>query len=78
VAERHAFPFLARGAHGVALELDDNERTVLVELLIEAVQGTAYALAPRPRQFMSILHKLDVGSTVEAISLHPNLPGRLS
>jgi hypothetical protein len=55
VAERHAFPFLARGAHGVALELDDNERTVLVELLIEVVQGTgtAYAPAPRPRQFPS-------------------------
>jgi hypothetical protein len=47
------------------LELDDTERAALVQLLSEAIRGTNYELAPRPRQFTGILRKLDVRSTAE-------------
>jgi hypothetical protein len=40
------------------LHLSVSERIALLELLTEAVYGTNYALAPRPRQFTSLLLKL--------------------
>jgi len=42
----------------MTLNLTDAECTALRQLLTEAVHQTKYALAPRPRQFTSILQKL--------------------
>jgi len=52
--------FLCRFAEDIrmTLNLDDAEWTALRELLTEAIRGTNYAVAPRPRQFTSILRKL--------------------
>jgi hypothetical protein len=57
------------------LELDDDERAALVELITAEVKATRYPLSPRLRPLRSILAKLGPEIMPAAIYPPPKSPG---
>jgi hypothetical protein len=47
----------------VTLDLTDDEKAALIELLCETIEGSRFPLSPRLRPYKAILLKLGVGST---------------
>ena len=70
--------WMSMGPAAMPLDLDDDERAALVELLTGEMKGTRYPLSPRLRPLKSLLAKLGVGSTHATVYPPPKPPGQPS
>jgi hypothetical protein len=58
---RCSLAWISKGPAAMPLDLDDDERATLVELVTAEIKGTRYPLSPRLRPLKSILAKLAMG-----------------